>query len=363
MNDEKPNQAAVNFSIPADSDLVYFFKNGSASRGFGFIRISVSEERRPDIQVDVTISYRDADALNTTKICLVEESIGETGVGIVFPTSDLTRETEAEQVRFDFDVILPAPLDESESELFIKRLKTNFTVVHHRLDDFLKKVKFGSVSLQTSFMPISISGLSADDVEVRSQDSLFVGIIHATKSVDLRTSNSPISIDVSITNNDTQHPGEVILKTSNSPIDASLRLFSENSKVGGAFLVDARTENAHIGLYNYALPNRSSLVMKARTSRAPVTILAPPEFEGSFQFTSELSPSFVEPRHVEDPEARGRRRSVKVTSNLGPDAFAVEGKVWWNEKHGELSEPQLNSTIVVETTVNPIFFKLYHVEG
>lgn len=83
MNDEKPNQAAVNFSVPADSDLVYFFNNGSANRGFGFIRISVSEERRPDIQVDVTISYRDADALNTTKICLVEENIGETGVGIV----------------------------------------------------------------------------------------------------------------------------------------------------------------------------------------------------------------------------------------------------------------------------------------
>ncbi len=142
-------------------------------------------------------------------------------------------------------MILPAPLDESESELFIKRLKTNFTVVHHRLDDFLKKVKFGSVSLQTSFMPISISvrvafpltitrrfkaiyayfqGLSADDVEVRSQDSLFVGIIHATKSVDLRTSNSPISIDVSITNNDTQHPGEVILKTSNRYVPISTLL-------------------------------------------------------------------------------------------------------------------------------------------
>lgn len=55
------------------------------------------------------------------------------------------------------DVILPAPLDESESELFLKKLKTNFTVVHHRLDDFVKKVNFDSVSLHTTYMPISVA--------------------------------------------------------------------------------------------------------------------------------------------------------------------------------------------------------------
>lgn len=87
MNDDRPNKAAAKFSIPVTSDLVHFFKNGSIDRGFGFIRISASEDRRPDIQVDVTISYEDEDALNTTKFCLIEEKLGERGVGIVVRTT------------------------------------------------------------------------------------------------------------------------------------------------------------------------------------------------------------------------------------------------------------------------------------
>ena len=83
MDQDRPNRAVAKFGIPVTSDLVHFFNNGSINRAFGFIRISASEERRPDIQVDVTISYENEDALNTAKICLVEETPGEVGVGIV----------------------------------------------------------------------------------------------------------------------------------------------------------------------------------------------------------------------------------------------------------------------------------------
>lgn len=87
MNEAKPNKAAAHFSIPVTSDLVYFFNNGSTMRGFGFIRFSVSEERRSDIQVDVTISYEDEDTLDSVKLCLVQEKTGEAGVGIVVKSS------------------------------------------------------------------------------------------------------------------------------------------------------------------------------------------------------------------------------------------------------------------------------------
>lgn len=58
-------------------------------------------------------------------------------------------------------------------------------------------------------------GLITEEFEVRAQDSLLVGSVHATKSVDLRTSNSPISMDVSLINNDSRVPSQVILKSSN----------------------------------------------------------------------------------------------------------------------------------------------------
>lgn len=126
--------------------------------------------------------------------------------------------------------------------------------------------------------------------------------------------------------------------------------------------MDAETENAHVGLYNYELPSHSTLTLKARTSRAPVTILAPPRFEGNFIFKET---PFIEPRHVEDPEGRGRRRRIYLSPERSTESSAVEGSVWWADERGEFFElpPPLNSSIEVETTVNPISFKLYHVEG
>ncbi|KLO15081.1 hypothetical protein SCHPADRAFT_996065 [Schizopora paradoxa] len=364
MDQDRPNRAAAKFGIPATSDLVHFFNNGSINRAFGFIRITASEERRPDIQVDVTVSYENEDALKTAKICLVEETPGEVGVGIVLPTFDLPWKDPggSKQVRFDFDVTLPAPLDETESVLFLKKLKTNFTVVHHRIDDLYNRVNFESVSLQTSYMPISFAGLAAEEIDIQSRDSLLVGLVNATKSVDMRTSNSPISVQVALTNNNTQHPSRVSLKTINSPIDAVFRFYSTNSHHNGLFLADVETENAHVGVYNDLLPLHSNLTMKVRTSKAPVTIQAPPEFEGTFLFSEA---PFIEPRHVEDPEGRGRTRRIPIHPDRTAGSSAVGGAVYWEDSQDDASElpRRLNSSIEVETTVNPISFKLYHTAG
>ena len=75
-----------------------------------------------------------------------------------FPTADLVEASDSDKtVRFDFDVKIPAPLYDSEPDLFIHKLWTNFTNVHHRVDDLGDRLKFGSVEFRTTYMPIAIN--------------------------------------------------------------------------------------------------------------------------------------------------------------------------------------------------------------
>lgn len=106
LNNDRPNRAAANFSIPVTSDLVHFFNNGSVSRSFGFIRITASEERRSDIQVDVSISYENVDVLNTTKLCLVEEKAGEMGVGILVRIFDSQFKSTSLMITESFQLLI-----------------------------------------------------------------------------------------------------------------------------------------------------------------------------------------------------------------------------------------------------------------
>lgn len=216
-DEDKPFSAAVNFSIPTTIDSLSFFSNGSERDVFGFIHFVESEDPSPDILVDVTISYTDEAnrVVDNVNICLFEDDSNERGIGILLPPTP-SAPNHTNHLHFDINVQLPTP--PYGPPLFIKSLRTDFSMFHHRFGDFFGKVEFGSVSLKTSSMPMYISGLTADYARVTSTNGLISGIFNVTSGLELITENSPISAIITMNNNDSTKDVKAVLRTSNRSV-------------------------------------------------------------------------------------------------------------------------------------------------
>jgi len=216
---------------------------------------------------------------------------------------------------------------------------------HHRFADLSGKVEFGSVHLKTSSMPISILGMTADDVRITSSDGLISGILNITSNVEVVTQNAPIFAIITMNNQDPTKDVKAVLQTLNSPVDAQLNLRTPSSQ-GGSFTVDARTLNAHVQLATAEQPLHSNVSLTARTMRAPVTIIMHPAFEGSFSLYSNVrSGALLTPHATQDPEGLGRSRRFRVARSTNGTS---EGQVWWGDRHGG------NCSVDASTTMFPV---------
>ena len=102
--------------------------------------------------------------------------------------------------------------------------------------------------------------------------------------------------------------------------------------------------------------------MVARTTKAPITVGVPKEYEGTFVLPSRSAPSFIDRAAydygvIHDPAGLGRYKVLLADD--ASDNSTLEGRIWWGDKERKgKTGPSINGSIVIDTTMFPAMFKL-----
>ena len=204
--------------------------------------------------------------------------------------------------------------------------------------------------------------MSVDRGHLRTEHNVIVGNFTATELLVLETRNSPIAVNVTLTNDPSKDLSgddgdelasfsKLFIKTSNSPVHGNITLLADTKDLsGGKFSVDAFTSNSplHVGFAD--APVDSTLRFIGLTSNSPAVAVMHPTFQGDFLVKSTLfGPKVDITQDVEDPKGEGRTRTVDV-SKVGRQ---IVGKVYWGSEeeskdafgHAELGSTLLSATL------------------
>lgn len=202
--------------------------------------------------------------------------------------------------------------------------------------------------------------MSVDRGQLKTENNAIVGNFTATELLVLETTNSPIAVNVTLTNDpkkssDDDAPladfSKVFIKTSNSPVYGNVTLLATTKDhTGGKFSIDAFTSNSplHIGFAD--APVDSTLQFVGSTTNSPAIAIMHPTFQGDFLVKSTLfGPKVDITEGLKDPKGEDRTRTVDA-SKVGNQ---IVGKVYWGSEedskdafgHAELSSSLLRATL------------------
>jgi hypothetical protein len=184
-----------------------------------------------------------------------------------------------------------------------------------------------------------------------------VGNYTATEFLVLETKNSPIIVNVTLSNNpEKEFDGEedehtdsskLFIKTSNSPICGNLSLVANTKDhSGGKFLVHAITTHSPLHIGFAEAPVDSILRFTGLTSLFPVVAVMHPTYQGDFLVKSTLFGPKVEVKEdVVDPAGKNRTRTVDISQG----GREITGKVFWGseeESKDAFGHVELGSTLL-----------------
>ena len=197
--------------------------------------------------------------------------------------------------------------------------------------------------------------MSVDRGQFRTENNVIVGNFTASELLVLETRNSPIAVNVTLTNDPATSEisdfSKLLIKTSNSPVYGNVSLLATTKEgTGGIFLVDAFTSNSPLHIDFADAPVDSTLRFSGSTSNSPAIAIMHPTFQGDFLVKSSLlGPKLDITQDVEDPKGEGRTRTVDA-SKVGKQ---IVGKVFWGSEeeskdafgYAELSSSLLRATL------------------
>jgi hypothetical protein len=286
----------------------------------GDVQIVQTERVSDVVKVDVTVDYHHADAIDRAHVCAMTRQGGEDGVGIFTP---LHSERHSRRDMLHFHVTLDFPASSGSSPLLIQKLTTDLPIFSHQLGRLGETVRFQTIRLKGSNMPISVESLNAENVKLETSNGAIEGFFTTSTSLSLLTSNAPVKVAVDLQNPNARRSTQLTIKTSNAVLHSTIKLLSSEG-IDGQYDIYTRTSNAPLDVQFPASPINSTLQLKAKTSNAPATIALNSAYEGSFLLRSTIFAPTVEQRDVEDPSGRGRPRVVE--RNRGGRS-SLEGRV------------------------------------
>ncbi|KAH9833578.1 uncharacterized protein C8Q71DRAFT_712850 [Rhodofomes roseus] len=320
--------AETSFELPLDSEELFFVSHGSSNMANGVIEISNSGEPGADsVKVDVLGYFNSQHHFEElTKVCQLRPDDGKDGVGIFAPRQ-WNGHDHRHRMQFRIHVRLPPSSD--GSVVTVNKLRTELPTFVHHVGDLKDTIHFKELSLSTRNTPVHVHSVVAGVASVRSTNGIIDGHFNTSHTLDLQTSNGPISVVLGLFNDNAGEVTKARLQTTNGPINTNVSLFSTTSSgTGGLFDVDTHSSNSPVRVVLPYAPAEHVLTLAARTSNSPVDLVLHPAFEGSFALHGSrwISPQVHVDDGVVDPAGRGRRRQVQVNRISGAD---VSGSVAW----------------------------------
>ncbi|KAF9012711.1 hypothetical protein BDQ17DRAFT_1344494 [Cyathus striatus] len=335
------------FELPLSSENLFLISRGPLSAGVADI-VSSKDIDRDTVRVDVTVKYFREEIRDLVKVCNVARKDGEHGVGIFSPSRPKWSSRPSKEDHAHVEIVVTIPETLAYGRDIVKGFETDLPNTVQRLDDFAAKIEFKRILLKGSNTPMYVKSVYAVDAKIKNSNGPIEGVFNVTKSLVLRTSNSPIEVDVGLLNKAKDATTQLDMHTSNGPLKSKISLLTP-SKQGGNFKVTAKTSNNVAELEFPASPVDSILELEAKSTNGPLTVSLNPAYEGKFSLSTTNSPAVVsQNKDVEDPSGKGRRRNISRSSVWK----RVQGQVSWSEKGGD------RGNVIMTTSNSPVSLDL-----
>ncbi|KAF7350925.1 hypothetical protein MSAN_01654600 [Mycena sanguinolenta] len=351
-----PYAATASFDLNLPSRTLLLLSKGGLSNGH--LKITSSPDVRT-VRVNVTINYWIPAVRDAAKVCFIEGSEGEGGVGIFTPQPWRVR-TYADRLFFDVELIFPR----SDSILRVNGLSTDVNNFSHEVDALdsyfndlsltgsngkiqAKSLTAAQATLTTSNAAVAVDNLVAPKASIQSSNGPITGTYAIADSLTLKTSNGAIDVAASITGNSSlEKPQDITMQTSNGPLNYIVDL-GRTAGEAGSFSVKADTSNGKITGKIVSAPLNSILGTHARTSNHLVSLALPSTYEGSLSISSNSAPTVsrdTQQKHPacgSDANCNGPKRIfylTKVTKSI------FEGAICWDSQNADLGSVFLSSS-------------------
>ncbi|KIK44501.1 hypothetical protein CY34DRAFT_802594 [Suillus luteus UH-Slu-Lm8-n1] len=318
-----PHSAEVFLELPVDSDILYLFTKGSQA---GHVEIEQSDQPTDKVSVHVRVGYHTREALRGVNVYRLERKTRENGVGIYAPTLSYLF-GHGQQLKFEVKIMLPAGKD--GDALHIKAFETNTSNYSQDVAHIWETTSFDRISLRTSNGHINAKSVTAENGLICSSNGGINGHFNIASSLELVTSNAPITASVALLNRENETASKLKMLTSNGKINANVDLVTHSGH-GGSFKVETHTSNAPVTFEYTDMPVNSSLNSRIGSSNAAVNVKLYSTFEGSFNMATSNGKAILEKLTVEDPSGQGRHRQVTVTQRPR-EQNRLEGSAYWSE--------------------------------
>ncbi|KAF8161729.1 hypothetical protein K438DRAFT_1942246 [Mycena galopus ATCC 62051] len=336
-----PYSASTSFNFDLPSKTLLLLSKGGLSSGH--LKIT-SSSKVTDVQVNVTVNYYKAAVRDVARVCFIERSEGENGVGIFTPQPWRAR-TQADRLSFDVELILPL----TDSILQVNGLSTDVNNFSHdvgflnaHFNDLSLKASNGRIQAQslsaaqaeliTSNAHVAVEALVAPRALVKSSNGRISGSYVVVDSLDLRTGNGAIDVAVTVAEGSSSKKTKVItMQTSNNAIDYTVNLGPTSGKAD-SFHVKATSSNGRLTGNIVSAPLDSVLAVDAKTSNNKASVTLPSTYEGRFSVSTSNAPSAVQrvDTHPQDPAGKGRTRTIQTEGNAKK---GITGFVHWDKKN------------------------------
>ncbi|KAJ6497451.1 hypothetical protein C8R45DRAFT_1093826 [Mycena sanguinolenta] len=353
-----PYAASTSFDFDLPSKTLLLLSKGGLSNGH--VKVTHSPEVA-NVRVIVTVNYWKAAIRDAAKVCFIERSEGESGVGIFTPQPWHSR-SYSDRLFFDVELILPR----SDSILHVNGLSTDVSNFSHDVDGL--NVYFNDLSLRasngkiqansltaaqvvltTSNAAVAVDNLVAPKASVESSNGRITGTYAVVHSLILKTTNGAIDASASITGQSSlQKRQDITMQTTNGPINYVVNL-GPTAREAGLFNVKAYTSNGKMTGKIVSAPLNSVLAVDAKTSNEKASLALPSTYEGSFAISTSNAAATIhsppprqkDPACDSDAKCKDRERVVRSGSNT---KRSVQGTVHWDPQNARLGNVNLRSS-------------------
>ncbi|KJA28698.1 hypothetical protein HYPSUDRAFT_61555 [Hypholoma sublateritium FD-334 SS-4] len=303
--------ARTSFEIPLSADNIFFVSRGSLSAGL-IEFVTSADQPKDSVTVNVIAEYHREYIRDLAKACLVSRDGNQQGVGLFTPIWPYGRRTHGREdsMHFTIEIVFP-DFSDDKSAAPVKSFETDVPNTA-QFTKFLKssKLSFESIVLKGTNAPIVVESLSAAAGSVTTTNAGIRGKFYTTTALLLKTSNSPIQVDVELHSNSTEPT--LVAHTSNGVLDATLHLTSSVGS-GGKFDISTATSNSPLSVVFQDAPLDSTVAFDGKTSNARAHAVLHPSYEGSFDImTSNWFQANVNLLPAADPSGKERKRGTVV---------------------------------------------------
>ncbi|KAJ7616945.1 hypothetical protein DFH06DRAFT_104794 [Mycena polygramma] len=365
-----PYSASANFELPLSAAGVFLLArsvpDGHSVFATGNVHYLQSTDAGDSITVNITARYRQPEYLNASETCLLTRVDDQIGVGF-FTNWQGNSLRRLEESKLCFEVTATFPATEDGSPLVLSQFSTDLPNLSQTFDDLSnvdfeqlvlasqvasidgKALSANNASIFTSSAPIQIGSLVANDASVVTSTGSIDGAYIAFNSLTLKTTNSPITADVTLSSdakNRDDTPATLRMLTSNGAITSKITLLS-TSESGGAFNMSANTVYSPVDITVLAAPVDAVIALNTSNSQGQASVALPTTYEGAFTaFTTENSVdvSLADPE-AKDPAGKGRHRRIDWEEK---GRLRKTGRVGWS------NEGRARGTVQVAASSGPV---------